>query len=131
MLKFRVGKSNIFVVALKFLRWCFSYSDGVFAASCVEDLSGVVHNHLNQWICERERERESFKRRKKESSIPSSEKERKEGMRKERVDCEWFTLRHLRENHPSSAWGGGGGGGGERLPPKLMISPLSLCGYCI
>lgn len=23
VLKFRVGKSNIFVVALKFLRWCF------------------------------------------------------------------------------------------------------------
>ena len=35
--------------------------------------------------------------------VPSSENERKEGTRKERDDCEWFTLRHLRENHPSSA----------------------------
>ena len=35
--------------------------------------------------------------------IPSSEKDRKEGTRKERADLEWLILRHFRENHPSSA----------------------------
>ena len=38
-----------------------------------------------------------------EVCIPSSERERKEGRRKESLETEWLILRHFRLNHPSAA----------------------------
>ena len=61
------------------------YSDSVFAASGVEYVSGAVHHHLHQRICVC-----VFDGLLSLDEIvkPSSEKERNEGTRNERLDWE-------------------------------------------
>ena len=81
------------------------YRDNISAAFGIEYVSGAVHDHFHEriWRIREGRCSQSHTSLSGDINKPSSEKERKEGMRKESFDCEWLTLRHFLENQPSSA----------------------------